>query len=82
MKDPSVISQLADPDKPAGQIRFIHSDGQEHLFATCFNSLSGSRLAWFNNSAPMVDCTGSEIKTMFKNIRAKAQRIIEVIGDF
>lgn len=82
MKDPTVISQLADPTAPAGQIRFIHSDGQEHLFATCVNSLTGSRLAWFDSSAPMVDCTTSEIKAFFKNIRAKAKQIIEVIGDY
>jgi len=67
----------------SGKIRFIHfGDGKEHVYATTINSLSGQRLAWFDVSPPEVNVSVSEVKSVFRDIRKKATKIIEEIGDF
>jgi hypothetical protein len=81
MKDPSVIHRLARPNTPAGKIRFIHKDGKEHYFYSVINDMSGSRLSAFDNDPPGVDDPVAWVKTVFRDIRARAQ-VLEVIGDF
>lgn len=81
MKDPTVIHKLAQKGAKSGKIRFIHSDGKEHYFYTVVNSLSGSRLSAFDSDAPSIDDPIKWIKSVFRDIRAKA-KVLEVIGDF
>lgn len=77
------VHSLADTNKPAGMIRFIHfRDGKEHSFYSVVNSLSGSRLSAFDDNAPDVGDSVAWVKTVFRDIRAKATKIIENIGDF
>jgi hypothetical protein len=77
------IHSLADPEKKAGFIRFVHfGDGSERTFTTVVNSLSGDRLSWFDGNAPYVTKTDAWPKSVFRDIRAKATRVIECIGDF
>ena len=83
MKDNTAIHSLARPGIKSGKIRFIHfRDGTEHTFYTCVNDLSGSRLSWFDDDAPGVDDSLAYIKSVFKDIRKKATKVIECIGDF
>lgn len=81
MKDPTVIHSLARPNKPSGKIRFIHSDGKEHSFYSVINDMSGSRLSAFDSDAPSIDDTLAWVKSVFRDIRKKAQ-VLEVVGDF
>ena len=75
------IHPLADETKPCGSIKFIHTDNKEHIFAFATNTLSGSRLSWFDNSAPSVDDTTKWVKSVFKDIKAEC-KVIECIGDY
>lgn len=82
MKNNTAIHKLARPNQKSGKIRFIHfRDGKEHAFYTCVNDLSGSRMSWFDNNPPDIDESLSYIRSVFKDIRKKAE-VIEVIGDF
>lgn len=83
MKNNTAIHSLARPDVKSGKIRFIHfRDGKEHTFSTCVNDLSGSRMSWFDSNAPDVDESLAYIKSVFRDIRSKATRVIDCIGDF
>ena len=83
MIDNTLISRLARPNTTAGKIRFIHfRDGKEHTFYSCINDLSGSRLSAFDNDAPSINDSISWIKSVFKGIREKATKVLEVVGDF
>ncbi len=82
MKDNTAIHKLARPGEKSGKIRFIHfRDKKEHTFYSCVNDMSGSRLSAFDNDAPTVDDSLSWVKSVFRDIRAKAE-VLEVIGDF
>ncbi len=81
MKNPSVIHSLARPNQFSGKIRFIHSDGKEHSFASVINDMSGSRLSYFDSSAPTIDDTKRWILSVVRDIKKKAT-VLEVIGDF
>jgi hypothetical protein len=81
MKDPSEISSLAEPGQRSGKIWFIHSDGKEHSFYTCINSLTGSRLSAFDSEHPSIDDSVKWIRSVFRDIRKKAT-VIRFIGDF
>lgn len=83
MKNPKVIHPLARPNVPSGKIRFIHfRDGTEHTFYTCVNDLTGSRMSWFDNNPPDVDESLAYIRSVFRDIRKKATKVLEVVGDF
>lgn len=64
-----------------GRIRFIHSDGKEHSFTSTVNELSGDRMSWFDDEPPSVGDTVSWVRSVFRDIRKKAE-VIEVAGDF
>lgn len=81
MKDPSVISPLALKGQFSGKIRFIHSDGKEHSFASVVNKLSGSRLSYFDSDPPSIDDSKLWILSVVRDIKKKA-KVLEVIGDF
>lgn len=77
------VHALADISKPAGKIRFIHfRDGKEHVYYSAVNDMTGSRLSAFDNDPPTIDNTVAEVKKVFKAIREKATKVIEVVGDF
>lgn len=78
MKHPSV-HPLADPDKPQGMIRFIHSDGEEHTFFYCVNSMSGDSLCWFDDDPPNVNDPKAFIMSVLRDIREKA-KVLEESG--
>ena len=82
MKDNATIHQLAKPNMSSGKIRFIHCDGKEHFFYSCINFMTESRMSGFDNKAPSVDDSLHWVRSVFKDIRNKAIRILEVIGDF
>ncbi len=65
----------------SGAIRFVHSDGTEHRFYSTINSLSGDRLSGFDDEAPSIGDSISWVKSVFRDVRAKAE-VIEVLGDF
>jgi len=74
---------ITDQSKPMGFIRFIHfKDGKEHTFRSCVNDMSGSRHSWFDSNAPDLDDTVAWVRSVFRDIRAKATEVLEVIGDF
>lgn len=83
MKDPTVIHRLARPNAKSGKIRFIHfRDGKEHTFASVVNDMTGSRLSYFDGDAPSVDDPLTWVRSVFRDIRKKATKVLEVIGDF
>lgn len=83
MKDSTAIHSLARPGVKSGKIRFIHfRDGKEHCFYSCVNDLTGSRLSAFDSDAPGVDEPLKYIQSVFDDIRKKATKVLEVIGDF
>ena len=82
MTDPSGIHSLARPNCKSGKVRFIHTDGEEHSFYSVVNDLSGDRLSGFDSSAPSVNDTLKWVKSVFRDIRAKAPQVLEVVGDF
>ena len=83
MKDNTTIHTLAKPRVKSGQIKFIcYRDGKEKTFSTCINSLSGDRMSWFNDDPPSVDNGARWAKSVFSDIRVKATKVIDVIGDF
>lgn len=81
MKNADAIHSLARPNVPSGQIKFIHSDGTKHTFYSVVNDLSGDRLSAFDSSAPSINDTLKWVKSVFRDIRAKA-KVLEVVGDF
>ncbi len=82
MKTNTSIHSLASPNTKSGKIRFIHrADNTEHVFYTCVNRMSGDRLSGFDNSPPTVNDSMKYIKSVFRDIRKKAD-VIEVTGDF
>jgi len=81
MKDNTAIHSLAAPREKSGKIKFVHSDGSIRAFSTCVNSLSGSRLSYFDNDPPSIDDPMPWIKSVFRDIRKKA-KVLDVIGDF
>ena len=83
MKDNSAISTLARPNQLSGKIRFIHfRDGEEHTFYSCVNDLTGSRMSAFDNDPPSIDDSLSWVRSVFRDIRKKATKVIECVGDF
>jgi hypothetical protein len=83
MKDNKAIHPLAAPNEKSGKIRFIHyEDGKEHYFASAINRLNGCRMSYFDNHAPSVDDSLKWVRSVFRDIRKKATKVIEVIGDF
>lgn len=82
MNNPTVIHTLARAGSPSGQIKFVHTDGTEHLFASVINDMTGCRMSWFDNQPPSVNDSLTWVRSVFKDIRAKASKVLEVIGDF
>jgi hypothetical protein len=87
MKNVAKIHSLADPTKKAGTIRFVHKDKDngeesERTFTTVVNRLTGDRLSWFDDNAPYVTKSDAWPKSVFRDIRKKATRVIECVGDF
>ena len=82
MKDNTSIHPLAAPHVQSGKIRFIHfRDGKEHSFYSCVNRMTGSRLSAFDSNPPTIDDPKPWIRSVFRDIRAKA-KVLECIGDF
>ncbi len=83
MKNNSSIHPLARPGVKSGMIRFIHfRDGAEHVFRTCVNDLTGSRMSWFDSDPPDIDESEAYIKSVFRDIKSKSTKVIECIGDY
>ncbi len=83
MKDNTAIHPLARPGDKSGKIRFIHfRDGTEHTFYTCVNDMTGSRMSWFDSNPPDIDESIGYIRSVFRDIRKKATRVIDCTGDF
>jgi len=81
--DVTRVHPLARPGCKSGKIRFIHfRDGKEHAFYACVNDLTGSRMSWFDSDPPDVDESLAYVKSVFDDIRNKATKVLEVIGDF
>jgi len=76
------VHTLADEDRPCGSVRFIHKDGKEHVFGWATNTMSNDILAWFDNHAPTVEDGHAWIKSVVRDIYAKATKVIEHIGDY
>jgi hypothetical protein len=74
------MNPLTDKTKPHGKITFIHSDGKEHSFYSCVNSLSGSRLCAFDNDPPSIDQTMKYIRSVFSDIVEKSSNVIRYEG--
>ena len=64
----------------SGKIVFYH-DGEEHSFSTTINSLTGDRLSWFDNDPPSINDSMRWIKSVFVDVRKKAE-VSLVVGDF
>ena len=67
------MNSLTDKQKPWGKITFIHKDGTKHYFYTAVNEMSGSRLSAFDSDPPGIDDPMPWIKSVFRDIRKKAQ---------
>jgi hypothetical protein len=65
----------------SGAIEFVHSDGTKHRFYSTVNRLSGDRLSAFDGEAPSIGDSVSWVRSVFRDIRAKAE-VISVVGDF
>jgi hypothetical protein len=74
------VHPLAADDKPQGMIRFIHSDGEEHAFYYCVNSLSGDSLCWFDDDPPSVNDPRAYVLSVLRDIREKA-KVLKDAGD-
>ena len=72
--------QLGDTDKPWGEIKFIHSDGEIWVFYSYVNEMSGARLSAFNNEGPTIGDSMAWVKSVFRDIRAKTE-VLECIGN-
>lgn len=81
MKDNIKIHPLARENELSGKIKFIHSDGKEHIFYSCVNDMTGDRLSAFDGAAPTINQTIGEIKSIFNKIKSKT-KVLECIGDF
>lgn len=83
MKDNTAIHSLARPGVKSGKIRFIHfGDGKEHCFYSCVNDMSGNRLSAFDNDPPNIGDSLAWVESVFRDIRKKATKVIDCIGDF
>ena len=77
------LHPLADPQHKAGQIVFLHAaDNTQHTLTSVVNSLSGDRLTWWDDESPDVHLTAAEVKRIFKDITARAAKVISCVGDF
>jgi hypothetical protein len=65
----------------SGAIEFIHSDGSKHRFYSTINRLTGDRLSAFDNEAPTVNDSIRWVKSVFRDVRAKAA-VTSVVGTF
>lgn len=81
MKNNTQLHPLAAPNVQSGRIEFEHSDGTLHTFTSVVNSLSGSRLCYFDNDAPDVDPSLAYVRSVFRDIRNKA-KVRSSVGDF
>ncbi len=82
MKNPSVIHSLARPGAKSGYIKFIHfQDKKVHTFASVINDMSGNRMSYFDSDPPSVDDPLKWVRSVFRDIRLKAE-VIECVGDF
>jgi hypothetical protein len=72
--------QIGDTEKPWGEIKFIHTDGKEHIFYSYINEMSGNRLSAFDNDPPSINDPIKWVKSVFRDIRKKAT-VIESIGN-
>jgi hypothetical protein len=81
MKNAKAIHPLALDRVVSGQIKFIHSDGKEHIFYSVVNRMSGDRLSAFDDSPPSINDALKWVRSVFRDIRAKA-KVVKVIGDF
>ena len=83
MKDNTSIHPLARSGVKSGQIKYVHfGDGLEHTFQTCVNDMTGDRLSWFDSRAPSVNDSLTWVRSVFKDIRKRSTKVLEVVGDF
>jgi hypothetical protein len=83
MKDNTAIHPLARPGEKSGKIRFIHADdGLEHSFSTCVNDMTGDRMSSFDECPPHINDSLSWVRSVFRDIRKRSTKVLEVIGDF
>jgi len=83
MKDNTAIHELARPGAKSGKITFVcFRDGRTRTFQTSVNDMTGDRLSWFDGQPPSINDSLSWIKSVFKDVRKKATKVIDCIGDF
>lgn len=70
---------LCDLEKPWGVIHFIHK-GEPHEFYTMVNGLTGNRLTAFDCDPPSIDDPIKWIKSVFRDIRNKSEKVISQEG--
>jgi len=71
---------LTDTTKPWGVIRFIHTHGEKCKFYSVVNEMSGNRMTAFDNDPPGIDDEMPWIKSVFRDIRKKAIKVLEYQG--
>jgi hypothetical protein len=72
---------LCDMSEPWGVIRFIHfRDGSERKFYTMSNNMTGSRMTAFDDDPPDIDDPMPWIKSVFRDIRKKATKVLNYEG--
>lgn len=82
MKDNTAIHPLARPGVLSGRIDFIHfRDGKKHYFYSCVNDMTGSRLSAFDSDPPTINDDLRWVKSVFRDIRKKATKVMSCIGD-
>lgn len=80
-KTNATVHPLCDTTKPWGVIRFIHfRDGSEHKFYTMINEMTGNRMTAFDNDPPGINNEMNWIKSVFKDIRKKATKVLDYQG--
>ena len=79
MKNNTKPHTLCDLKKPWGVIHFIHK-GKEHKFYTMVNQMTGSRMTAFDWEPPSIDDPIKWIKSVFRDIREKSEKVISQEG--
>lgn len=75
------MGNLVRKDAPFIEVRFIHSDGNEHYFYSVVNDLSGDRLSGFDHGAPTINESLASIRATVARIKHKALRVLSIDGN-
>lgn len=67
--------------EPFAEIRFIHSDGQEHSFYSYVSNLTDDRLSAFDSGPPTIGHAVAEVRKICQAIHAKAETVLEYAGE-